>query len=146
LGGDDTVNPNNTESTCPDGLTTTFLGAKSQAQCFTKPGYGRASIRISDGTILLSGVLCPVGTFNVGGNTASCQKCGVGLTTATNGSKTWSDCSELPLELSAAAAAAGAPGAVYCLDESYPQQLTAFMQYFDLSVAQHLIWHCTSAH
>jgi hypothetical protein len=107
LGGDETVNPNNTDSTCPDGLATTFLGAKSQAQCFTKPGYGRVTTRISDGTTSLSGVLCPVGEFNVGSNTAGCQKCGVGLTTATNGSTMWSDCSESPLQLFAAAAAAG---------------------------------------
>jgi hypothetical protein len=97
LGGDATVNPENTESTCPDGLATTFAGAKSQAQCFTKPGYGRVSTKGSDGKVSLSGVLCDVGTYNVGSNTAGCQKCGAGLTTATNGSISASDCSECHL-------------------------------------------------
>jgi hypothetical protein len=94
LGGDKTVNPNNTESKCPDGLTTAFSGAKSKEHCFTKPGYGRVSTRISDGTTSLSAVLCPVGTYNVGSNTAGCVKCGVGLTTATNGSTGYTNCSE----------------------------------------------------
>ncbi|WIA08977.1 hypothetical protein OEZ85_008391 [Tetradesmus obliquus] len=92
LGGDLTVNPNNEEKACPEGLETTFAGAKSQAQCFTKAGYGRASRLGSNGKIILSGVLCPEGTYNVGSNTAGCQKCGAGLTTATNGSDAASAC------------------------------------------------------
>jgi hypothetical protein len=86
LGGDTTVNPNNLESICPDGLETTFAGAKSQAQCFTKAGYGRVSTKGSDGKVSLTGVLCDVATYNVGSNTAGCQKCGAGLTTAATGS------------------------------------------------------------
>jgi hypothetical protein len=93
-GGDATVNPDNEESDCPSGLATTFSGAKSQAQCFTKPGYGRVSVQSSDGKVSLSGVLCDVGTYNLGGNTAGCQNCGPGLTTATNGSTSAADCSE----------------------------------------------------
>jgi hypothetical protein len=85
LGGDATVNPNNLEATCPEGLATTFAGAKSQAQCFTKPGYGRVSTKGSDGKVSLTGV---------GSNTAGCQKCGAGLTTATTGSDSASLCCE----------------------------------------------------
>jgi hypothetical protein len=48
------VNPDNREFTCPDGLAATFSGAKSREQCFTKPGYGRESIKISNGTIVMS--------------------------------------------------------------------------------------------
>jgi hypothetical protein len=94
LGGDATINPNNAESTCPDGLATTFAGAKSQAQCFTQAGYGRVSTKGSDGKVTLSGVVCEVGTYNVGSNTAGCQKCGAGLTTATNTSTSASACRE----------------------------------------------------
>jgi hypothetical protein len=94
LGGDATVNPNNVEATCPEGLLTTFAGAKSQAQCFTKPGYGRVSTKGSDGKVSLTGVLCDVATYNVGSNTAGCQKCGAGLTTATTGSDSASLCCE----------------------------------------------------
>jgi hypothetical protein len=61
-GGDTTSNPDNLEFDCPEGLQTTFAGAKSQAQCFTKPGYGCVSTSGSDGKVSLTGVLCPVGT------------------------------------------------------------------------------------
>jgi hypothetical protein len=94
LGGDLTLNPNNQETECPDGLITTFSGAKSRAQCFTKPGYGRVSASGSNGKVTLSGVLCAVGSYNVGSNTAGCQKCGAGLTTASTGSTAAADCSE----------------------------------------------------
>jgi hypothetical protein len=94
LGGDLTLNPLNEETACPDGLITTFAGAKSRAQCFTKPGYGRVSTQGSNGQVTLSGVLCAVGSYNVGSNTAGCQKCGAGLTTASTGSDDSSDCSE----------------------------------------------------
>jgi hypothetical protein len=90
------VNANNLDSTCPEGLETTFAGAKSQAQCFTKPGYGRVSTKGSDGKVSLTGVLCDVATYNVGSNTAGCQKCGAGLTTATTGSNSASLCCESP--------------------------------------------------
>jgi hypothetical protein len=94
LGGDATVNPKNEESACPDGLRTTFAGAKSRAQCFTKPGYGRVSTFGSNGKVSLSGVLCAAGSYNVGSNTAGCQKCAPGLTTPTNGSTSASACCE----------------------------------------------------
>jgi hypothetical protein len=93
-GGDTTSNPNNLELDCPEGLETTFAGAKSQAQCFTKPGYGRVSTKGSDGKVSVTGVLCPVATYNVGANTAGCQNCGPGLTTATNGSSSAAACRE----------------------------------------------------
>ncbi|KAF6251142.1 hypothetical protein COO60DRAFT_1677280 [Scenedesmus sp. NREL 46B-D3] len=91
-GGDAKVNPTNQESSCPSGLVTTFAGAKSQAQCFTQAGYGRVSTRGSNGKVTLSGVLCEVATYNVGSNTAGCQKCGAGLTTAGTGSTAASAC------------------------------------------------------
>ncbi|KAF6264065.1 hypothetical protein COO60DRAFT_1663488 [Scenedesmus sp. NREL 46B-D3] len=91
-GGDAKVNPNNQATACPSGLATTFAGAKSQAQCFTQAGYGRVSTRGSDGKVTLTGVLCEEGTYNVGSNTAGCQKCGAGLTTADTGSNAASLC------------------------------------------------------
>jgi hypothetical protein len=94
LGGDATVNPKNKEFDCPDGLATTFAEAKSRAQCFTKPGYGRVSTKGIDGKVSVSAIMCPAGSYNVGSNTAGCQKCAPGLTTATNGSTSAADCSE----------------------------------------------------
>jgi hypothetical protein len=76
------------------------------AQCFTKPGNGRTSVRGANGVITYQGVVCPVGTYNVGGNTAGCQKCGAGLTTNSTGSASSSDCRESQaLQLAAAVAA-----------------------------------------
>jgi hypothetical protein len=66
------ANPDNKELDCPDGLATTFLGAKSKQQCFTTPGYGRVVTQLANGTVSMSGVLCPVGTYNMGSNTAGC--------------------------------------------------------------------------
>lgn len=94
MGGDAKVNSNNAATACPTGLTTTFAGAKSQAQCFTKPGYGRVSARGADGKVTLSAVQCATGTYNVGSNTAGCQKCGSGLDTAGPGSNSSSLCRE----------------------------------------------------
>uniref|UniRef100_A0A383VTT6 Tyrosine-protein kinase ephrin type A/B receptor-like domain-containing protein n=1 Tax=Tetradesmus obliquus TaxID=3088 RepID=A0A383VTT6_TETOB len=96
LGGDATLNPQNKELDCPKGLQTTFAGAKSQAQCFTKPGYGRTSRTGSDGKVYVSGALCEAGRYNVGSNTAGCQQCGAGLTTATNGSTSAAACMAPP--------------------------------------------------
>jgi hypothetical protein len=64
------------------------------SQCFTLPGYGRTSTRGDNGKVTLSAQLCPIGTYNVGQNTAGCQKCGAGLTTAAEGSDAASDCRE----------------------------------------------------
>ncbi|KAF6261334.1 hypothetical protein COO60DRAFT_1699888 [Scenedesmus sp. NREL 46B-D3] len=91
-GGDATYNFNNAASDCPQGLQTLFAGAKSQAQCFTQPGYGRVSSRALDGKTILSAVLCDIGTYNLGGNSAGCQRCGPGLVTAGNGSASASAC------------------------------------------------------
>jgi hypothetical protein len=66
----------------------------------------------SDGKVSLSGALCDVATYNVGSNTAGCQKCGEGLTTATNGSTSASDCSECLL-CCAVLSCSGLPSA-YC--------------------------------
>lgn len=78
-GGKD--NLESTPFTCSAGLETRFIGAKSAAQCFTKPGFGRIQTRNANGAVSYSAVPCPVGTYNVGGNTAQCQRCGAGLTT-----------------------------------------------------------------
>eukprot|EP00775_Hariotina_reticulata_P003324 gene3324-3601_t len=73
--GGDAVAVNSDMVACPAGLETKFPGAKSVAQCFTQAGYGRKTVRGSNGATSYAGVACPVGTFNVGGNTAGCQKC-----------------------------------------------------------------------
>eukprot|EP00882_Tetradesmus_deserticola_P015681 GHRQ01016708.1.p1 GENE.GHRQ01016708.1~~GHRQ01016708.1.p1 ORF type:complete len:240 (+),score=28.06 GHRQ01016708.1:670-1389(+) len=96
-GGDPSDNPNNLEFSCSSGLQTTMAGAKSEAQCFTLPGYGRVSMRGDDGSVYQTSVLCPIGTYNVGSNTAGCQYCGPGLTTATNGSTSNAACREFGL-------------------------------------------------
>jgi hypothetical protein len=63
-------------------------------QCFTKPGFGRVSTRGNDGKVTVEGKECEQGTYNVGGNTAGCQKCGAGLNTAGTGSTSASACRE----------------------------------------------------
>lgn len=63
-------------------------------QCVTMAGFGRVSTRGTDGKVSLTAMQCPIGTYNVGNNTAGCQKCGAGLTTAALGSQSMSDCSE----------------------------------------------------
>ena len=93
-GGDGQNTDLGPESECPSGLESKFAGAKSQAQCFTKAGNGRKSVRGANGVISYEGVACPVGTYNVGGNTAGCQKCGAGLTTASDASSSPSACRE----------------------------------------------------
>ncbi|KAF8055660.1 Scube1 [Scenedesmus sp. PABB004] len=92
LGGDARVNPTNGATDCPSGLSTAFAGAKSQSQCFTTPGYGRTTAKGADGKTSFVGRLCPVGTYNAGGNQADCQKCGSGLTTTGTGSTNSSAC------------------------------------------------------
>ena len=63
-------------------------------QCFTLPGYGRATRAGVNGQVVYAASVCPVGTFNIGGNTAGCQRCGVGLTTMQEGSNSTLQCSE----------------------------------------------------
>lgn len=90
--GGDARNPDSTATACPPGLATRIAGAKSQAQCFTAPGHGRVSSRGDNGAVVLSSVVCPPGTYNVGGNSAGCQPCGQGLTTAAEGASSAADC------------------------------------------------------
>lgn len=90
--GGDATNPSSSASQCPAGLATTYQGAKSAAQCFTKPGYGRQYARGSTGVLALSGVACPIGTYNTGSNTAGCFRCNPGLTTQQEGSTSITDC------------------------------------------------------
>jgi len=92
--GGDANSANSPATDCPTGLATKFTGAKSSAQCFTQEGYGRKSTRdAGTGVVSYTGVICPVATYNVGGNTAGCQKCGAGLTTdGTGKSNATRDC------------------------------------------------------
>ncbi|KAF8057859.1 Slbp [Scenedesmus sp. PABB004] len=85
-------NPGNNATDCPAGLATVFTGAKTQSQCFTTPGFGRQTAKGADGKTSFVSRVCPIGTYNAGGNQADCQKCGNGLTTATNGSTSGADC------------------------------------------------------
>lgn len=91
LGGD-ASNPTSAASDCASGLATTISGAKSLQQCFTVAGYGRTTSRDANGFTQVSGTACAVGTYNVGGNTAGCQKCPSGLTTANTQSASLDDC------------------------------------------------------
>lgn len=91
-GGDLKLNPNNLPRNCSEGLATVSPGAKSEMQCFTQPGYGRVSSRGANGMVQLTATLCEIGTFNVGRNTAGCQRCNPGLTTTTPGATTMTDC------------------------------------------------------
>ncbi|WIA33742.1 hypothetical protein OEZ86_006857 [Tetradesmus obliquus] len=84
--GGGAANPLATPSSCPDGLVTISAGAKSETQCYTAGGFGRSTTLLSNGTAVVVSVLCPVGTYNSGGNTAGCQQCGNGLTTTAAGS------------------------------------------------------------
>ncbi|KAF8063083.1 PRDX1 [Scenedesmus sp. PABB004] len=86
------ANPTNAAADCPEGLTTTFAGAKSQAQCTTKPGYGRASIRSPSGAVSVGAVPCEPGTYNGGQNSQQCTRCGIGLTTIAAGSASAAQC------------------------------------------------------
>ena len=63
-------------------------------QCFTMPGYGRSEARAADGKVTYAGQPCPMGSYNVGGSTGSCQACPRGLTTAANGAASAADCSK----------------------------------------------------
>lgn len=78
-----------------------LLCASCVLQCFTEAGFGRTSTRGADGKVTLSATACPVGTYNVGQNTAGCQKCGAGLTTAGEKSKAADDCSKFMQRLHA---------------------------------------------
>jgi len=77
---------------CPQGLTTRFTGARSIQQCFTSPGYGRTVSMSPEGVITYTATLCPVGTYNTGGNPAGCQSCPAGLTTNGTGASASSSC------------------------------------------------------
>uniref|UniRef100_A0A383V609 Tyrosine-protein kinase ephrin type A/B receptor-like domain-containing protein n=1 Tax=Tetradesmus obliquus TaxID=3088 RepID=A0A383V609_TETOB len=90
--GGSAANDKSDATDCPANLATTFIGAKSQAQCFTLAGFGRVSTKGTDGKVSLTGVQCLKGTYNVGNNTAGCQKCGAGLTTADDGATSMAEC------------------------------------------------------
>lgn len=85
---------NNAASTCPEGLATIIIGAKSAAQCMTTPGWGRAFVRDPRGDVTISSTRCGVGTYNMGRNANGCQRCAPGLTTRDQGATAPSDCGE----------------------------------------------------
>jgi hypothetical protein len=85
----------NPPSTCPEGLATVMTGARSFEQCMTTAGYGRALQKLTTGQLVVQGQLCPMGSYNAGGNGSPCQSCSSGLTTAGEGAKSAKDCGEL---------------------------------------------------
>lgn len=87
-------NPDATPTQCPTGLATIVVGSKSEAQCYTAPGYGRTTSAAPNGRTVVVVQLCPIGSYNSGGNTAGCQQCGVSLTTVQPGSTNISACGE----------------------------------------------------
>jgi len=93
--GGDAALPDSPMMSCPQGLATRFSGARSIQQCYTSPGYGRTVSMSPEGVISYVATLCPVGTYNTGGNPAGCQSCASGLTTSGNGSQSASSCCEL---------------------------------------------------
>ncbi|KAF8057663.1 ENO1 [Scenedesmus sp. PABB004] len=84
--------PANALGDCGTGLVTPGAGARSVSQCVTLPGYGRVSGRDGDGRLTVSGVLCPIGSFNKGGNRDACAQCAAGLTTEREGSTSQAAC------------------------------------------------------
>ncbi|KAF8061892.1 Svep1 [Scenedesmus sp. PABB004] len=90
--GGDRNNPSSAPRDCAAGLATMSAGAKSEAQCFTTPGFGRVAQRQANGAVALVAQRCAVGSYNVGRNTAGCQRCNPGLTTVTEGAAAMSDC------------------------------------------------------
>eukprot|EP00775_Hariotina_reticulata_P012417 gene12417-12553_t len=47
----------------------------TQEQCFTTAGYGRKTGKGANGKVLLTAFICPIGTYNLGGNQQGCTKC-----------------------------------------------------------------------
>jgi hypothetical protein len=84
----------NAPSNCPSGLSTVMSGARSFEQCMTTAGYGRAIQKVLSGQIVVQGQLCPVGSYNAGGNGSPCQRCSAGLTTAGEGARSAKECGE----------------------------------------------------
>ncbi|KAF8057919.1 Scube3 [Scenedesmus sp. PABB004] len=77
---------------CPEGLATTVLGARSSAQCYSTPGYGRVAARASNGAITYQAALCDPGTYSAGGTTIGCSACAAGLTTLAVGATSAGEC------------------------------------------------------
>lgn len=75
-------------------LTTPARAAPPPSQCFTLPGYGRRSVRGANGKISYTAALCPLGSYNVGGNTRDCEKCPPDTTTLSIGSSSPTACCE----------------------------------------------------
>ncbi|KAF8059695.1 SVEP1 [Scenedesmus sp. PABB004] len=92
-GYDASSNPNNEAKTCSAGLTIYIASAKSQSQCATLPGFGRISTKDTDtGRVSVSGAPCDAGSYNIGKNTAGCQRCPSGLTTQSTGANSSAAC------------------------------------------------------
>ncbi|WIA20328.1 hypothetical protein OEZ85_006160 [Tetradesmus obliquus] len=92
-GGGADGNPDSRAFNCTPGLATISEGARSEQQCYTMPGYGRSITQNDDrGTVKIDVFICPIGTYNVGGNTVGCTKCGTGLTTTKTGATNSTAC------------------------------------------------------
>ncbi|WIA40625.1 hypothetical protein OEZ86_013961 [Tetradesmus obliquus] len=92
-GGSADSNPDSRAFNCTPGLATISEGARSEQQCYTMPGYGRSTTQNDDrGTVKIDVFICPIGTYNVGGNTVGCTKCGTGLTTTKTGATNSTAC------------------------------------------------------
>uniref|UniRef100_A0A383VZF6 Tyrosine-protein kinase ephrin type A/B receptor-like domain-containing protein n=1 Tax=Tetradesmus obliquus TaxID=3088 RepID=A0A383VZF6_TETOB len=79
-------------SSCPTGLATVMTGARSFEQCLTTAGFGRLVNKTAAGQLLVQAQPCQAGSYNAGGNSSPCQRCGSGLTTAGEGAKSARDC------------------------------------------------------
>ncbi|WIA35696.1 hypothetical protein OEZ86_004102 [Tetradesmus obliquus] len=79
-------------SSCPIGLATVMTGARSFEQCLTTAGFGRIVNKTAAGQLLVQAQPCQAGSYNAGGNSSPCQRCGSGLTTAGEGAKSARDC------------------------------------------------------
>lgn len=93
-GGHPVDNPDSSAMDCKPGLASMFNGAESEAACLSLPGFSRNVIRLPNGKLSYTAVPCPLGTFNVGGNSAGCVSCGTGLSTNDRGKTSDKDCGE----------------------------------------------------
>lgn len=82
-----------TKVPCGTGATTTTTGTQTSASCINKPGYGYYADTTARG---FTTRLCPAGSYSAGGNKQPCTPCPAGLTTASDGSTSITQCSAPP--------------------------------------------------
>lgn len=83
-----------TKVPCGTGATTTTTGTQTSAFCINKAGYGY----YADNTAQLGFTmrLCPAGSYSAQGTKQPCTPCPAGLTTASAGSTSITQCSAPP--------------------------------------------------